>query len=82
MHLGDIYLDGRSQVKVKCSKIGQKLNNGSYLKCYLTHRLHTWYQITTLLGAFNDPSDVDIGREDQWSRSNFKECVKIGHGIP
>ena len=63
--------------------MGEKLNNGSYLKCYLTHRLHTWYQSTTQLGAFNDPSDIDIGREGQWSRSNLKKkCVKIDYGIP
>ena len=36
-------LDSRSKVKFQ-GQTGNQLNMGSYLKTYLTHRLHTWYQ--------------------------------------
>ena len=39
------WLDSRS--KVKEGQTGCQLNMGSYLKTYLTQRLHTWYQDTT-----------------------------------
>ena len=29
-------------------------NNCLYFKCYLTYKLHTWYQCKTTLGTSND----------------------------
>ena len=49
MRLNGLYQRSRSQVKVKCPKIGQNLKkNGSYLECYFPYRLHAWYQDTEL----------------------------------
>ena len=36
-------------------KMARKSNHWPYLGCYLTYRLHTWYQGTTHQGTFNDP---------------------------
>ena len=52
-------LDSRSKIKFQ-GQTGSQLNLGSYLKTYLTQRLHTWYQDTTQQGAFNDPSADDL----------------------
>ena len=38
--------DSRSKVKFH-GQTGNQVNLRSYLKTYLTHRLHTWYQDTT-----------------------------------
>ena len=61
-----------SKVKFQ-GQTGSQLNLGSYFETYLTQRLYTWYQDTTQLGAFNDPSADDL---DQKSRSNVKKWLK------
>ena len=50
-------------------KNGKKLNHCPYHGCYFTNRLHTGYQGTTQLVAFNDPNADDL---DQRSRSKVK----------
>ena len=49
--------------------MGKKTKNWSYLGGNFTYRLHTWYQGTTQLVAFNDPSADDL---DLKSRSKVK----------
>ena len=57
---------------------GKKLNNWPYLGGYFTYRLHTWYQGTTQLGAFNNSIADDL---DPRSRSRSKVKVKFSSKI-
>ena len=47
-------------------KIGKQVNHSwLYLGCYFPHRLHTWYQGKSHLGAYlsNDTSDYDLDHD-------------------
>ena len=56
--------------------MGKNLKNWSYLGGYFTNRLHTWYQGTTQLGAFNDPSADDLDPRSKVKVKFSKKWVK------
>ena len=59
-------------------KMGKKLKNWLYLLCYFTYRLHTWYQGTTYLGAFNDSRADDLDLHTVKVKGQGQNFPKMG----
>ena len=60
------------------SKNGKKLKNWPYLG-YFTYRLHTYYQGTTQLSAFNDLSADDLDPVKVKFSQKLVKCQRTGH---
>ena len=76
----DLDQRSRSQVKVKCPKICQNLQNGSYLGYYFTYRRHTCYQPNKAHSMNQLPMTLTLVRSRSQVKANGQGQISPKNG--